>query len=575
MTVYNKEIADIFNQLADLLEISNDNPFRIRAYRNAAMVIGGLSKNLADMIGENKELTDLPGIGEDLAEKIKVIVKTGELPLLNKMEKSVPPVLSELLKIEGLGPSRVRLLYKKLKIKTTNDLKTAIKKGELLKIKGFGEKIQQKILSGLEHLQEYSKRINLADAVPIANTLVNYLKKCKDVIQVECAGSVRRRKETIGDIDVLASSGHCQAVIDYFVKFNEISKVISKGDTRSTVRMHSGVQVDLRVVSPESFGAALVYFTGSKAHNIAIRKIAIKKKLKMNEYGVFKGKQQVAGKTEPDVYSRIGMAYVEPEMRENNGEIELAIKNKLPRLITLNDICGDLHCHTRATDGAASIEEMAEKAIKLGYQYIGITDHSRRLVMVNGLDEKALLNQIKLIDKINQKLKNIVILKSIEVDILQDGQLDLSDDILKELDYTVCSIHSHFDLTKRKQTERIIRAMDNPYFTILGHPTGRLINKREPYEIDMEKIMLAAKERHCFLEINAQPARMDLNEIYCKLARDMQVKVVISTDAHSVAQMDLMQYGVYQARRGWLEAKDVLNTYRLKDLLKAIKRSAR
>jgi len=573
MAIHNIEIANIFNKLANLLEIANENPFRIRAYRNAARVIGGLSHNAADLVEDGGDLTGLPGIGKDLAEKIRIIVKTGELPLLKKMEKRVPPVLNELLKIEGLGPKRVQLLHKKLGIQNLNDLKKCIESGKLRKLRGFGEKAEQKILSGMQHIREYSQRVKLVDAITIERSIIQYLKKSKYVKKVECAGSFRRRKETVGDLDIVVASSDTKKSIEYFVRFDEIATVVSQGNTRSTVRLHSGIQVDLRSVPLESYGAALLYFTGSKAHSIAIRKLAQKKNLKLNEYGIYKGNKKVAGKTEEEMYRQIGLAYIEPEIREDRGEIELARKHQLPRLITLKDIRGDLHCHTNATDGDASIEMMAQKAQELGYQYIAITDHSKHLAMVHGLNEKRLFAQIKLIDKLNSKLKNIVILKSIEVDILEDGSLDLPTNILKELDFTVCSIHSKFNLNSKKQTERIIRAMDNPFFNILAHPTGRLINQREPYEIDLEKIMESAKERNCILELNAQPERMDIDDIHCKIAKELRLKMAISSDAHSKSQMDYIKFGVYQARRGWLEATDVINTRTVSELKKLFRRS--
>lgn len=569
MTIHNSEIAALFNRLADLLEIADENPYRIRAYRNAAMMISSLSKNVADLVEAEADLTTLPGIGKDLAEKIKVIVLTGELPILKELEHTIPPVLCELLKIEGLGPKRVMALYKNLQIKTVADLKKSIATGELRKLKGFGPKTEAAILAGTTHVKEYSERVKLNDALPIVNNIIQYLKKCNEVRQIDCCGSVRRRKETIGDIDLLVSAKNTNKVVQHFIQFDEVATILSKGVTRGTVRLHSGIQVDLRVVAPQSYGAALIYFTGSKAHNIAIRKIALKRKLKINEYGVFKGKKPLSGKTENEVYQQIGLSFIEPEIRENNGEIELAQQHKLPHLVSLDAICGDLHCHTLATDGTASIEEMAQKAQELGYEYLAITDHSKHLAMVFGLNKKTLFQQIKLIDKLNACLKNFVILKSIEVDILENGKLDLPNTILKELDFTVGAIHSKFNLTKAQQTERIVRAMDNPYFNILAHPTGRLIHKRQPYEVNIEKIMLAAKERNCYLEVNAQPERMDLNEIYCKLAKELQVKVAISTDAHSISQLENMRYGVYQARRGFLEEKDVINTFKLADLKKA------
>ncbi|EKD70180.1 MAG: hypothetical protein ACD_46C00611G0005 [uncultured bacterium] len=572
MAIHNTEIAAIFSKVANLLDIKGENPFRIRAYRNAARVIYGQSKSIAKMIEDNDDLTLLPGIGKDLAGKIKTIVQTGQLPLLTQMEKRLPPVLNELMQIEGLGPRRIQIIYRKLKVKTSADLKLAIEKGRLQKMKGFGDKIAQKILRGIEHVSQYSKRIKLADAFPIVDSIIHYLKQEKNISKVECAGSFRRRKETVGDLDILATGKNPEKIIQHFVEFDEVENILSKGSTRSTVRLRSGIQVDLRVVAAKSYGAALLYFTGSKEHNIAIRRIALEKKLKINEYGVFKKTKQIAGQTETESYRQVGLPYIDPELREDRGEIAAAKKNQLPKLITLNDIRGDLHCHTNATDGEATLEAMARAAEQLGYEYIAITDHTKHLAMVHGLDKKRLMAQIKLIDKLNAKLKKIVILKSIEIDILENGSLDLPNEILKELDLTVCSIHSKFNLPLNKQMQRIYRAMDNPYFTILGHPIGRLINRREAYQIDMEKIIIAAKERGCCLELNAQPDRLDLDDIHCKIAKESGVKIAISSDAHSLAQLNYMSFGVFQARRGWLSASNVINTLSLSELCKMLKR---
>jgi DNA polymerase (family X) len=573
MKVYNQEIAKVFNKLADLLEIEGANPFRVRAYRNAALVISNMSTNLADLVASGADLTELPSIGEDLAQKIKTIVKTGKLPALKEVEKRVPAVLSQLLELQGLGPKRVRILHQKFKIRNVNDLKRAITTGKLQSIKGFGDKIAQTILNSIQHVKEYQQRTRWIEANVIVGPLIAYLKKAPNLSKVEVAGSYRRHKDTVGDLDILAVSKTGKKIIDYFIKYDEVTQVMSQGTTRATVRLRSGIQVDLRVVPAESYGSALLYFTGSKPHNIVLRKMALAKLLKINEYGLFKGKKYIAGKTETEMYQKIGLPYIEPELREDRGEIEAALKNKLPRLLKLSDIRGDLHCHTHLTDGTASLEVMAIAAAEKGYEYLAITDHSQHLTVANGLNKQRLLKQIKAIDKLNEKLNKIVILKSIELDILESGSLDLSDDVLKQLDLTICSIHSHFGLSRSKQTERIIRAMDNPYFNILAHPTGRLIGRREPYDIDMEKIMLAAKERHCFFEVNAQPARLDLNDVYCKMAKELQVKVILSTDAHSVNNFDYMQLGVYQARRGWLQASDVLNTRKLSELKRLLKRT--
>lgn len=572
MTLHNAEIADKLNRLANLLEIEGANPFRIRAYRNAARMIGNLSKDVNELIAQGENLRELPGIGQDLSEKIMTLAQTGELPLLNEIEARTPAILNDLMKIEGLGPKRIQVLYKKLGIKSINDLKSAIGKGRLRKLHGFAEKTEQKILQGIQHLTEYAQHIKLADATPIVDALIRYLKNDKSIHQVECAGSFRRHKETVGDLDILVASHDNKNVIDHFIRYSEIADVISEGTTRAAVHLRSGIQVDLRVVAPKSFGAALLYFTGSKEHNIAIRKLAVQQNLKINEYGIFKGEKEIGGQTEKEVYQKIGLPYIEPELREDRGEIAAAKKNHLPKLITLKDIRGDLHVHTNATNGTASLEEMVKAAEEYGHEYIAITDHSQHLSVAHGLDKKRLLAQIKAIDKLNAKLKKIVVLKAIDVDILEDGSLDMPDSVLKELDLTVCSIHNLFNFPMEKQTERLLRAMDNPYFTILSHPSGRLINKREPYALDMERVIRAAKDRGCILELNAQPDRLDLNDIYCKLAKEIGARIVISTDAHSTSQYTYMQFGIYQARRGWLEKADVVNTRPLKELMKLLKR---
>lgn len=572
MAVHNKQIAEIFYNLADLLEIEGENPFRVRAYRNAARVINGLSQNVSDLIIEGKDLTELPGIGDAIAIKIETIVKTGKLPALEDIEKRIPHVLAEMMRIPGLGPKKIKALHEKLHINSMEKLLHAIEKGKVRQLPGFSEKTELMIKSGVKRLSTTSKRLPRVDAKHIAEPIIAYLQKAPGIKKVIIAGSYRRRKETVGDLDILVTANQGEKVINYFVNFDDVKKVLSKGRTRSTVILLSNLQVDLRVVPQQSYGAALHYFTGSKAHNIAIRKMGVNKKLKINEYGVFKGKKRIAGKTESEVYRQVGLPYIEPELREDHGEIEAAKKKRLPKLIQLKDIRGDLHCHSKATDGRDTIEAMSRAAAELGYQYIALTDHSKHLTVAHGLNKKRLLQQIKQIDRLNEKLKNIVILKSIELDILENGSLDLPNDILKQLDLTVCSVHYKFNLSRKKQTERIIRAMDNPHFNILAHPTGQLLQKRDPYEIDVEKVMLAAKERGCFLELNAQPERMDLNAVYCKMAKEIGLKIAISTDSHSTDNLKLMTFGIDQARRGWLEKKDVINTRTLLQLRKLLKR---
>lgn len=575
MPVHNSDISEIFNKIADMLDIEGANPFRIRAYRNAARIVEDMPKRVADMIRKGDDLTEIPGLGKDLADKIKEIVETGTLPQLKELEKRVPGELNQLMRMEGLGPKKVKALYQALGVTNPDELERMAREGKIKDVEGFGQKTQAKILEELEHLTtETKQRMKLISAEEIAKGLVEYLKKDKSVKKIDVAGSFRRRKETVGDLDILVTVKRGSTVMEHFVKYEDITKVISKGPTRSTIVLKSGLHVDLRVLPQVSYGAALHYFTGSKAHNIAVRKIGVKKGLKINEYGVFKGKDEkrIAGKTEEEVFDQVNLPFIEPELRENAGEIEAAQKGQLPELIFLEDIRGDLHSHTKATDGRNTIKEMADAAKDHGYDYLAITDHSKRVRMAKGLDAKKLADQIKAIDHLNGKLTGIRLLKSIEVDILKDGSLDLPDDILKELDLTVCSVHYHQNLDREKQTKRILRAMDNPYFNILAHPTGRLINERAPYEVDIEKILKAAKERGCFVELNANPDRLDLTARYCKMAKNMGVKIAVSTDAHSVNDLDFMRFGIYQARRGWLEKDDVINTRKLKDLTALLKR---
>lgn len=563
MSISNNEIAEMFDKVANLLEIQGANPFRVRAYHNAASVIQNLPSEITVFISEGNKLTDLPGIGKDLAAKILDIVATGEFTMLKELQHEVPFGLNDLMGISGLGAKRIKELYARLGIKSLNDLEIAAKKGKIQELEGFGVKTQQLILRGIKQLRGRGGRLLFITVERIVNQLVVYLKQNEAVQQVEVAGSFRRKKETIGDADILVIGDDPDKIIDHFVKYEDIKEVIAKGKTKSSVILRSGFQVDLRVMPKESYGAALVYFTGSKEHGIAIRKIAIQKKLKINEYGVFKRKKMIAGKMEKEVYSAIGLSYIEPELRENQGEIEAALHKKLPKLITLSDIKGDLHAHTVNSDGHNTMTEMVAAAENKGYEYIGITDHTQHVTIANGLDAKRVIAQIKQIDKLNKKFKNITILKSMEVDILEDGSLDLPNDVLKELDYTVCSIHSKFNLTKKQQTKRIIRAMDNPYFNIFGHPTGRLLREREPYAMDMESVLMAAKDRGCILELNSHPSRLDLNDIHCRMAKNMGIKIAISTDAHNIAELDYTRYGINQARRGWLEKSDVVNAYTL------------
>lgn len=576
MPIHNAEIARIFNHVADLLEISDANPFRVRAYRNAARTIEDQPQSLTTMLNEEKDLSDLPGIGDDLAAKIAEIVTTGSLKMLEDLEQKVPEELSDLLRIPGLGPKRVAALHQKLGIDNLDELAEAANAQKIRTVQGFGEKTEKHIIKELERHEGAKPRTKLNEAEQVVDPLQAYLEGIEGVKRVVIAGSYRRRKETVGDLDVLVTCKSGSPVMSRFSEFEDVVEVMSRGKTKSSVRLRGGLQVDLRVVPEVSYGAALYYFTGSKEHNIAVRKIAVGKGLKINEYGVFRGKgddeERIAGASEEDIFKTVDLAYIEPELREDNGEIEAAQQGDLPQLIVRDDLRGDLHAHTKATDGHASLQDMIEAARSLGYSYLAITEHSQAVSVAKGFDSKRLLQQAEEIDHLTDQYPGFRILKSIEVDILEDGSLDLPDDVLEKLDLTICSVHSKFNLSAEKQTERVIRAMDNPFFNILAHPSGRLINERAAYKIDMEKIMQAAKQRGCFLELNAHPDRLDLNDHHCRMAKEMGLKLAISTDAHSTQGFQNIRYGIDQARRGWLSKEDVINTRKVGDLLKLLNR---
>lgn len=569
MPVHNTDVAGIFSKVADLLDIEGANEFRIRAYRNAARTIGDLPQSISDMVKEGKDPAGLPGIGKSLADKIKEIVKTGSLVQLQELEARTPPDLQQLMHVAGLGPRRIKMLYHKLGVRNLADLKQAAERGEIREVEGFGRKTEQTILTELEdreRTKEDRTRISLVAAERIAESYIKHLRQDVGTKEIVASGSYRRKMETVGDLDILVICKKGTPVMDRFVAFDDVKKVVSRGVTRSTVILRSGLQVDLRVVAQASYGAALHYFTGSKAHNIAIRKRGVDRDLKINEYGVFRGDQRIAGRTEEEVFEAVGLPFIEPELREGRGEIEAASRNELPDLITEEDMQGDLHIHTNVTDGRHSLEEMVHAAQDLGYEYVAITEHSKRVTVAHGLDERKFLQRIEEIEKLNASLRGITILQGVEVDILKDGSLDLPDDILKRLDLIVCSVHYYRNLSREKQTERILRAMDNPYFMILGHPTGRLIMGRPAYEVDMERIMEGLRDRGGFLELNAHPDRLDLSDINCKLAKEMGIKLAISTDAHSKNDLHFMRFGIYQARRGWIEPDDVINTRSLSEL---------
>ncbi len=572
MPVHNVEIADAFDHVADLLEIQQANPFRVRAYRNAARTIRNLGRSLADMLEEGADLSELPDIGDDLADKIAGFVDTGHLAMLDELSKNVPEGLVKITAIPGIGPKRAQALFRELDIRSLDDLRKAAEAGRIASISGFGEKSEARIRDELAKGDVSDRRFRLALAEDFAEPLVAFITAIDGVRKVTVAGSYRRRKETVGDLDILVTAKGGRAVIERFVTYDEVTEIVSQGDTRSTVILRSGLQVDLRVVPEVSYGAALHYFTGSKAHNIACRRRAQARGLKLNEYGVFKGDKRIAGATEEDVYEAVGLPWIAPVLRESRGEIEAAEDGKLPELVEEKHIRGDLHSHTEASDGRGTLREMAEAAQARGYDYLAICDHSKSRAVANGLDEKRLRRQMDEIDALNEEFDGFRLLKASEVDILRDGRLDFPDSLLRELDLVVAAVHSDFQLDEGTQTERILRALDNPEVDILAHPTGRLIGERRAYAVDVEKLVEAAKERGCHLELNAQPMRLDLNDVSCRMARDLGVKISIATDAHTTTGLANMRYGIDQAQRGWLGPDDVLNTRSWKDLSKLLGR---
>jgi len=525
--------------------------------------------------GGLKALENIPGVGISIAEKIEEFLKTGKIKYLEDLKKKWPVKIEEFMSIEGVGPKTVRYLYEKLGVKDLNGLEKALKENKISGLEGFGEKSQEKILKSIEFYKRSGGRVVLGFIMPEIKKLEEKLKIIKGVERVDIAGSVRRMKESIGDIDILIISKNSKSVMDFFTNMPEVEKVFARGETKSAVKLKNGLDADLRVVPSESYGAALNYFTGSKEHNIALREIAIKKGYKLNEYGLFKGDKQIAGKTEEDLYEKLGLRYIEPEMREMQGELEASKNNKLPKLINYKDLMGDLHVHSNWSDGANSIEEMAQAAIKNGLKYIAITDHTKHLTIANGLDEKRLKQQWRAIDEINRKLKveglKFKVLKGTECDILKDGSMDLPDKILFQFDVVGASIHSSFNLSEKEQTERMIKAMKNKNVDILCHPTGRIINQRDAYKINMDELIKTAKETGTILEINSFPNRLDLKDEYIKKCVEAGVKMSIDTDSHLLSHLDYAEYGIAQARRGWAEKKDIINAWPIEKMLKMLK----
>ncbi len=564
MAVHNADIAAAFEEIADLLELGDENPFRVRAYRNAARIVGGQSLDLAAQLAAGKALPKLPGIGADLDGKIREIAASGTCKLLETLRKRHPPGITELLRLPGLGPKRLRALVGE-RITSLEALERAGRAGKLDDVPGFGEKTAVRLVrAAAEHLRK-KPRFKLAVAAQYAEPFATHLG-------ATVAGSYRRMKETVGDLDFLVASDQPETVMKRFAGYGEVKRTLAQGTTRASAVLGNGLQCDLRVVPKASFGAALHYFTGSKAHNIAVRRLGMARGLKINEYGVWKGKKRIAGETEASVYEAVGLPYLEPELRENAGELEAAKRGELPALVGLSDLKGDLHAHTRATDGRNTLREMALAAKARGLSYLAITEHSRRLTLAHGLDPQRLARQLAEIDELNDSLSGITLLKGIEVDILEDGSLDLPDSILEKLDLVVGAVHSKFDLPRAKQTARILKAMDHPLLSILAHPTGRLIEQRAPYDVDMLAVVRKARKSRVALELNAHPDRLDLTDAHCRMAKEEGVLVAVSSDAHDVDGFDVLRYGVGQARRGWLEKKDVLNTRGLGELKKWLKR---
>jgi DNA polymerase (family X) len=570
----NQELAKIFYKIAGFLEIK-DVEFKPQAYEKAAIILENLEEDVNDIYnkGGKKALIEVSGIGRSMAEKIEEYLKTGGIDYYRKLKKEIPVDVDELTRIEGIGPKTVKALYKKLKIKNIEDLEKAVREHKVAPLFGFGERTEQNILEGIIFLKRSKGRFLLGEILPKVKEIENKLRELEEVDKISVAGSVRRKKETIGDVDFLIATKKPGKIMDFFVSLPGTVKIWSKGKTKSSIRMKEGFDVDLRIVNKKSYGSALQYFTGAKDHNIATRRVAIKKGLKLNEYGVFRGEKMIAGWSEKGVYKKLGLDWIEPELREDRGEVEAAGKGKLPNLVKLEDIRGDLHCHSDWSGGDNSIREMARVAIERGYDYLGISDHTKFLRIENGLNEKQLFEQRKEIDKLNVIFKkdDFKILQGAEVNILRDGSLDINNNALSQLDYVIAGIHSAFKITKEEMTERIIRAMKNPYVKIISHPTGRIIKKRDQYDIDFDKILRAAKEFKVFLEINSFPQRLDLNDVNIKKAIDSSIKLVINTDSHHKNQLRHMEFGIAQARRGWAEKKDIINTMSLYELLEEFK----
>jgi len=572
----NKELSKIFYQIADFLEM-DEIAFKPYAYRKAAESLSNLKEDIFDIYknGGNKSLQEIEGVGKNIADHIEEYLKTEKIKIYQQYKKRLPLKMDELSRVEGMGPRKLKILYEKLKIKNLKDLEKAARSGKIAPLFGFGKKTEKNILQGIEFQKNNKGRMLLGEILPQAENIVEKLKNLKEVKQISLAGSLRRKKETIGDVDILVVSKKPKVVMDFFVSLDDIEKVWANGPTKSSIRVKAGFDIDLRIISEKSYGSALQYFTGSKEHNIATRKIAIEKGLKLSEYGLFKNEKYIAGKTEKEIYKNLGMQWVSPEIREDQGELEASFDNKLPELVELKDIKGDLHCHSDWNGGKNSIEEMAQEAIKMGYEYIGISDHTKFLRIENGLDEKKLLQQIAKIKELNKKFQisnfKFQILSGCEANILNDGSIDIKDEVLEKLDYVIAGIHSNLKMPKKEMTERLIKAMKNKNVDIVSHPTGRILNKRDEYQLDFDKILQTVKETGTILEINSSPDRLDLNSLNIRRAKESGIKMIINTDAHQKEQLTQIKFGVFQARRGWAEKSDIINTNSVEKLLKYFK----
>jgi DNA polymerase (family X) len=568
----NIELSRIFEQIAKILKIKGENPFKIRAYEKITLVLENLPLDI-ETIYQQGGVSNIPGVGAGIAKKIKEFLTTGKLEYYEKLKETIPTGVIELLDIPEVGPKTAKLLYEKLEVDNIEKLERAIKEHQIKDLPGMGEKSETNILRGIELYKRRKERFLLGRALPLAEEMVESLSQLKETNKISFAGSLRRKKETIGDIDILVTSQNPEKIMKTFTSLPQVREILAEGPTKSSIITKDDLHIDVRVVEPISFGAALQYFTGSKAHNIKLRELALKRGLKINEYGVFEVEfgNRIAGEKEEEVYQALNLPFIPPELREDRGEIEAAQENRLPQLIEYSQIKGDLHLHTKWSDGAHTIKQMAEAAKKIGYKYIAITDHSQSLKFAGGLIEERLREQVEEIQKLNQELKDFTILSGIEVDIKSDGSLDFSDEILSKLDVVIAAIHSGFKQESKIITERIIKAMQNRFVNIIAHPTGRLIGYRESYQVDINEMMEVAAKTGTILEINSYPERLDLNDIYCRMAKEKGVQLAIETDAHSIEGLTFMDLGVAVARRGWLEEKDIVNTLPLDKLLKKLK----